>query len=30
MLGSLRRAGVFGLGGFALAIVFAVIILIRG
>ena len=30
MLGSLRRAGVFGLVGFALALVFAVIILIRG
>jgi len=29
MLGSLRRAGVFGLVGFAVAIVFAVIILIR-
>jgi hypothetical protein len=30
MLGSLRRAGVFGLVGFALAVVFAVIILLRG
>jgi hypothetical protein len=30
MLGSLRRAGVFGLVGFALALVFAVIILTRG
>jgi hypothetical protein len=30
MLGSLRRAGVFGLVGFAVAFVFAIIILIRG
>lgn len=30
MLGSLRRAGVFGLVGFALALLFAVIILTRG
>jgi hypothetical protein len=30
MLGSLRRAGVFGLVGFAVAIVFAVILLIHG
>jgi hypothetical protein len=29
-LGSLRRAGVFGLVGFAVALVFAIIILIRG
>ena len=30
MLGSLRRAGVFALVGFAVALVFSVIILIRG
>jgi hypothetical protein len=30
MLGSLRRAAVFGVLGFAVAIVFAIIVLIRG
>ena len=30
MLGSLRRAGVFGLVGFAVALGFSIIILIRG
>lgn len=30
MLGSLRRAGVFGLVGFAVALAFAIVIIIRG
>jgi hypothetical protein len=30
MLGSLRRAGVFGLAGFAVALAFAIVIMIRG